>query len=180
MPAMPKISTMTSFLPGGIATNFGNEIATGKINVFSVDAETSSDIPVYNTTLLNFEKACFLACLIGFAVARDTILTSEAYFLTPEFMGQTVADAVSLNDFYYWQMSSVSDYKKGRSGSITAVSAVVLNGDNAEGDYTANCLVVIFSDFETLWAAKAFSGFISSFHVKENWLDRPFSGYAAT
>ncbi|MAO26078.1 hypothetical protein [Roseovarius sp.] len=145
-----------------------NELVTGKINVFAAQDGSLSEAPVSSVGSPRDDDTRFQAIPVGFAVAGDTVLMSEARFLTPEFGLRSEADVVVQSPLYSWQTSSVSSYKIDGAGGISLVSGDVLTGDAIEGGEIANCWVAVSEDGNTLWAANALSSSISSFRVREN------------
>lgn len=145
-----------------------NELVTGKIHSFVAAGGTLSDAPASTVNSPRDEADRFQAIPVGFAVTGDTILMSEARFLTPDFMLREEAGVVPLSPLFSWQTSSVSSYKLDGSGALTMVSGDVLTGDAVEGGEIANCWVTVSADGSTLWAANALSSSISSFRVRDN------------
>ena len=149
-----------------------NELVTGKINVFRVVDGTLSETPVSRIDLPRDTADRFQAIPVGFAVHdqgdNDTIIMSEARFLTPDFKLRSGAGEVVQSPLYSWQTGSISSYRLTQEGQISLVSGDLLTGAAVEGGEIANCWVAISPDGHTLWAANALSSSISSFRIRGN------------
>ncbi len=145
-----------------------NELVTGEVKIFGVQEGSLSAQPVSQVSSPRDDDDRFQAIPVGFAVSGDTILMSEARFLTPDFMLREGSGEVALSPLYSWQTGSLSTYKLSSDGALSLVSGDVLTGAGVEGGEIANCWVTISHDGKTLWAANALSSSISSFRVREN------------
>lgn len=152
-----------------------NELVTGKINVFAVEAAQLSADKVAVIDSPRDDANRFQAIPVGFATREGaegtTILMSEARFLTPEFGLSTLAEGgrfVALSPLYTWQTGSTSSYHLARDGSISLISGDVLTGATIEGGQIANCWVALSPDGKTLWTADALSSSISTYRVRDN------------
>ncbi|WP_299669775.1 hypothetical protein [uncultured Ruegeria sp.] len=145
-----------------------NELVTGEVKIFGVQGGSLSAEPVSQVSSPRDAADRFQAIPVGFAVSGDTILMSEARFLTPDFMLREGNGEVALSPLYSWQTGSLSTYKLSPNGAVSLVSGDVLTGDGVESGEIANCWVAVSHDGTTLWAANALSSSISSFRIREN------------
>lgn len=145
-----------------------NELVTGEIKIFELQEGSLSPEPVSQISSPRDTEDRFQAIPVGFAVSGNTILMSEARFLTPDFMLRKGNGEVALSPLYSWQTSSLSTYQLSSDGVISLVSGDVLTGAAIEGGEIANCWVTVSQDGKTLWAANALSSSISSFRIREN------------
>ena len=145
-----------------------NELVTGEVKIFGVQNGSLSAEPISQVSSPRDSDNRFQAIPVGFAISGDTILMSEARFLTPDFMLRQGTGEVALSPLYSWQTGSLSIYNLASDGAITLVSGDVLTGAGVEGGEIANCWVTVSHDGKTLWAANALSSSISSFRIREN------------
>lgn len=148
-----------------------NELVTGKINVYALQGNSLSNLPVSVVDSPRSEQR-FQAIPVGFDVGKAStgslLLMSEARFLTPMFGLREQANIVPQMPKYSWQTGSLSSYHIDANGNISLISADVMTGDAMEGGEIANCWVALSPDQKTLWAANALSSSISSFDISSN------------
>ena len=147
-----------------------NELVTGKIHSFAVSDDGLSADPIASVDSPRAPAERFHAIPVGFAIGQgdqgETLLMSEARFLTPEFGLREEADKVPQSPLYSWQTSSVSSYVLDDQGGLTLKTADALTGAAMEGGEIANCWVALNADGDTLYTANALSSSISRYSVK--------------
>lgn len=149
-----------------------DELVTGKIKVFAVEANGLSQGP---TAVIDSPRqpaeTRFHAIPVDFDIrpmanGDDILIVSEARFLTPDFKlrednGQTVQVPR-----YSWQTSSLSTYRLSDDGKkLSLISGDVLTGNAVEGGEIANCWIALSADGKVLYAINALSSSISSFDI---------------
>lgn len=171
-----------------------NELVTGKIKTYSMKNGRLSDEPVSVINSPREMKTRFHAIPVGFAIRKgadfDTVLMSEARFLTPDYklragvkasmmtpmmkqgasmkMHDGTIQHVAQSPLYSWQTGSLSTYRLSKDGVLSLIAGDVMTGAHVEGGELANCWVALSKDGTRLWTVNALSSSISAFEISRD------------